>query len=115
MSRETSFPSMRACCEGRGQYVVDMMQWRCCVDGCPIFSFLPCGSLLVLLVLLGLALLGLHGGVVDIPDEDGLEDNGDEDDEEDGEEDGLVVEDSDSLVGGSDGGEPVELTHFWGC
>jgi hypothetical protein len=26
----------------------------------------------------------------------------------------LIVEDSDSLVRGADGGEPVELTH-WGC
>lgn len=83
-----------------------------------VVSFLPRGSLrgslLVLLILLGLALLRLHGGVVDIPDEDALEDNGDEDDKEDGEEDRLIVEDSDSLVSGADGGEPVELTH-WGC
>lgn len=91
-----------------------MSIWRSCDRAYMVVSFLPCGSLLVLLVLLGLALLGLHGGVVDIPNEDTLEDNGDEDDEEDGEEDRLIVEDSDSLVRGADGGEPVELTH-WGC
>lgn len=72
------------------------------------------GSFLFLLSLHGLALLGLQGGVTDVPVQYELQDECDEDDKEDSEEDGLVVEDGDSLIGRADGREPVELTHWSG-
>ena len=70
------------------------------------------GCILLLLILLDL-LLRLHGGVVDIPDQNALEDDGDQHNEEDGEEYWLVVEDRDGLLCCSYGTEPVELTHFF--
>lgn len=72
------------------------------------------GSFLVLLSLHGLALLRLQGDVADVPVQYELQNECDKDDKEDSEEDGLVVEDGDSLIGGADGREPVELTHWSG-
>jgi hypothetical protein len=75
----------------------------------------PCGWLGgALCVLLLLGLLGLEGGVVDVPQQGALESEADDDENQDGEELGLVVEDGDGLVGGADALEPVELTHGGG-
>ena len=63
--------------------------------------------------LLLLLLLRLHGGVVDVPDEEALEDHGDENDDEDGEENWLVIEDCDGLGRRTNAGKPVELAHVW--
>lgn len=51
---------------------------------------------------------------MDVPHQHAFEDDGDEHDDENGEEDGLVVEHSDSLRGGADFEEPVELAHDCG-
>lgn len=72
------------------------------------------GSFLVLLSLHSLALLRLQGDVADVPVQHELQNECDKDDKEDSEEDGLVVEDGDGLIGGADGREPVELTHWSG-
>ncbi|KAL7799719.1 hypothetical protein V8C37DRAFT_365224 [Trichoderma ceciliae] len=53
----------------------------------------------------------LESSPMDKAQQAGLRQESSDDDEEGGEEIGLVVEDGDSLLGGADLFEPVELTH----
>lgn len=79
----------------------------------PVESFLAVALLLLLLLLLFLG--RFQRCVVNVPNEYCLEDEADNDEEQGGEELGLVVEDSDSLVGGSDLLEEIEVDHGdWG-
>ena len=57
--------------------------------------------LLLFLIFFRLLLLGLHGRVMDIPDEDTLQYAGDESYDWDGEQERLVVQCSYRLVGGA--------------
>lgn len=71
--------------------------------------------LVVRLLLLLLLLLGLHGGDVDVPYEEALEDQHDEGADERVEDVGLVVERRDGLGRGADLGQEGELARHWGA
>lgn len=56
-------------------------------------------------------LLGLQSRLVDPPDDETKANVGEKSNKEDPKNNRLIVENGDSLIGGADGREPVELSH----